>query len=141
MFKKITYLFAMFPFLMVAQDDLLKEIDSVVPENEIITSAYKSLKIVNLESTKLAAKKDLYFVVSHRFGYVENGFEDFFGLDNANTRLQFVYGISDKFNVHVSRDGFHKAYEFAAKYLLVNQKNRVHHLKLLDLIVLQLIQN
>ena len=122
MFKKITYLFAMFPFLMAAQDDLLKEIDSVSSENEIITSAYKSLKIVNLESTKLAAKKDLYFVVSHRFGYVENGFEDFFGLDNANTRLQFVYGISDKFNVHVSRDGFRKTYEFAAKYLLVNQK-------------------
>lgn len=122
MIKKITFLFCMVPFFMAAQDDLLQEIDSTSPTNEIITSAYKSLKIVNLESTKLAAKKDLYFVVSHRFGYVENGFEDFFGLDNANTRLQFVYGISDKFNVHVSRDGFHKAYEFATKYQLVNQK-------------------
>lgn len=123
MIKKITFLFCMAPFFMAAQDDLLKEIDSTSSSNEIITSAYKSLKIVNLESTKLAAKKDLYFVVSHRFGYVENGFEDFFGLDNANTRLQFVYGISDKFNVHVSRDGFQKAYEIGTKYLLVNQKN------------------
>lgn len=121
MLKKITLLFCVFPFLMVAQDDLLKEIDSTAPD-EIVTSAYKSLKIVNLESTKLAAKGDLYFVVSHRFGYVENGFEDFFGLDNANTRLQFVYGISDKFSVHVSRDGFHKTYEFAGKYKLVNQR-------------------
>lgn len=121
MLRKITLLFCVFPFLMVAQDDLLQEIDSTTSD-EIITSAYKSLKIVNLESTKLAAKGDLYFVVSHRFGYVENGFEDFFGLDNANTRLQFVYGISDKFNIHASRDGFHKTYEFAAKYKLVNQK-------------------
>lgn len=121
MLRKITLLFCVFPFLMVAQDDLLQEIDSTASD-EIITSAYKSLKIVNLESTKLAAKGDLYFVVSHRFGYVENGFEDFFGLDNANTRLQFVYGISNNFNIHASRDGFHKTYEFAAKYKLVNQK-------------------
>ena len=64
MIKKITFLFCFFPFLMVAQDDLLKEIDSVAI-NESVVSAFKSLKIVNLESTKLASKGDLYFVVSH----------------------------------------------------------------------------
>lgn len=121
MIKKITFLFCFFPFLMVAQDDLLKEIDSVAI-NESVVSAFKSLKIVNLESTKLASKGDLYFVVSHRFGYFDKGFEDFFGLDEANTRLQFVYGLTKGVSVHVSRSGFQKAYEFAAKYRLVSQK-------------------
>ncbi len=121
MLKKITLLFCVFPLLMAAQDDLLNEIDSVAT-NETITSAFKSLKIVNLESTKLASKGDLYFVVSHRFGYFNNGFEDFFGLDEANTRLQFVYGLTDGISVHVSRSGFQKAYEFAAKYRLISQK-------------------
>jgi hypothetical protein len=122
MFKKITYLFCVFPFLMVAQDDLLNEIDSTSSVNESVSSAFKSLKIVNLESTKLASKGDLYFVVSHRFGYFDKGFEDFFGLDEANTRLQFVYGLTDGISVHASRSGFQKAYEFAAKYRLVSQK-------------------
>lgn len=122
MLKKITLLFCVFPFLIVAQDDLLKELDSVATPNEVVTSAFKSLKIVNLESTKLASKGDLYFVVSHRFGYFDKGFKDFFGLDEANTRLQFVYGLTKGITIHVSRSGFQKAYEFAAKYRLINQK-------------------
>lgn len=122
MIKKITLLFCFFPLLMVAQDDLLQEIDSVKANNETVVSAFKSLKIVNLESTKLASKGDLYFVVSHRFGYLDKGFQDFFGLDEANTRLQFIYGITDKIAVHASRSGFQKAYEFAVKYKLVSQK-------------------
>ena len=122
MIKKITLFFCFFPFLMVAQDDLLNEIDSVATDNESAVSAFKSLKIVNLESTKLASKGDLYFVVAHRFGYFDNGFEDFFGLDQANTRLQFVYGLTDGISIHASRSGFQKTYEFAAKYRLVSQK-------------------
>lgn len=108
---------------MVAQDDLLNEIDSTSAVNETVSSAFKSLKIVNLESTKLASKGDLYFVVAHRFGYFDNGFEDFFGLDEANTRLQFVYGLTDGISIHASRSGFQKTYEFAAKYRLISQKN------------------
>jgi hypothetical protein len=123
MIKKITFLFCICPFLMLAQDDLLNELDSVSAPNETITSAFKSLKIVNLESTKLASKGDLYFVVSHRFGYFDKGFEDFFGLDEANTRLQFVYGLTKGISIHASRSGFQKAYEFAVKYRLVSQKN------------------
>jgi hypothetical protein len=100
--KKILNIALLFfiSFGTYAQDDLLNEIDSVKIDKRV-TSAFKSLKIVNLESTKLAAKGDFYFVVSHRFDYVKNGFDDFFGLDNANTRLQFVYGVTPWLNVHV----------------------------------------
>lgn len=106
---------------LFAQDDLLNEIDNG-EEDKSIQSSFKSLKIVNLESTKLAAKGDLYFVVSHRFDYLKNGFDDFFGLDNANTRLQFIYGLSEWLTVHASRSGFNKSYDFAAKYKLASQK-------------------
>ncbi len=122
MIKKITLLIVLLPFFVFAKDDLLDEIDSTVVDNSV-SSAFKSLKIVNLESTKLAAKGDLYFIVSHRFDYLKNGFEDFFGMDNANTRLQFVYGLTDGITIHASRSGFQKAYEFAGKYRLVSQKN------------------
>lgn len=122
MIKKITLLFSFFPFLIMAQDDLLNEIDSASADNGVASSAFKSLKIVNLESTKLASKGDLYFVVAHRFGYLDKGFKDFFGLDEANTRLQFVYGLTDGISIHASRSGFQKTYEFAAKYRLVNQR-------------------
>jgi len=119
--KKYILALLFFPVLVAAQDDLLNEIDTVAVDKRV-QSAFKSLKIVNLESTKLAAKGDFYFVVSHRFDYLKNGFDDFFGLDNANTRLQFVYGVTPWLNVHASRSGFNKTYEVAGKYSLMHQE-------------------
>lgn len=117
---KSIILFA-FPFLMNAQDDLLSEIDTTAT-NQTVASAFKSLKIVNLESTKLAAKGDFYFIVAHRFGFIDKGFDDFFGLDNANTQLKFLYGVNDWLTVHVGRSGFQETYDFAAKYRLFAQR-------------------
>ena len=124
MIKKITFLFCVFPFFMAAQEDLLKEIDTLSDANESVVVAFKSLKIVNLESTKLAAKGDLYIVIAHRFGYIDKGFEDFFGLDEANTRIQFVYGLTNGITIHASRSGFQKTYEVAAKYRLAGQNKQ-----------------
>ncbi|MDO1500973.1 DUF5777 family beta-barrel protein [Winogradskyella maritima] len=111
------------PFLGFSQDDLLDEIDVENTDNDPVVAAFKGLKIVNFESTKLVAKKELTFVVAHRFGSIENGFESFFGLDDAVTRLNFIYGISDNFNISVSRSSFQKIYEGAIKYKLISQRN------------------
>jgi hypothetical protein len=86
--KFLIYIFLL-PLGSFAQDDLIDEISST-DSITIVESAFKSLKIVNLESTKLAAKGDFYFIVAHRFGFITNGFDDFFGLDNANTQLKFL---------------------------------------------------
>ena len=104
------------------EDDLLSEIDTDSIGDQYATAAFKDLKIVNFESTKLVAKKELTFIVSHRFGSIENGFDSFFGLDDAVTRLNFVYGITDGINIGVSRSSFQKIYEASAKYRLVRQK-------------------
>ncbi|ESU26999.1 hypothetical protein FLJC2902T_23400 [Flavobacterium limnosediminis JC2902] len=119
--KKLLLFFLLFPACVFSQDDLLAEIDTVKADKKV-ESAFKSLKIVNLESTKLAAKGDLYFVVAHRFDYMKNGFDDFFGLDNANTQLKFVYGVSTWLTVHVARSGFQETYDLAVKYKLKRQE-------------------
>ena len=117
--KKLAILVALVPFISFSQDDLLKEIDSV-STNEKVESAFKGLKIVNLESTKLAAKGDLYFIVAHRFGSIKDGIEGFFGLDNAVTQLKFVYGATDWLTVSAARS--EPAYDFSVKYSLVPQR-------------------
>ena len=117
--KLILFLFFL-PLSIFAQDDLLKDIDTV-ETNVKVESAFKSLKIINLESTKLAAKGDLYLVVAHRFDYVKNGFDDFFGMDNANTQIKFVYGLNDWLTVHAARSGFQETYDLGVKYRLKSQ--------------------
>lgn len=116
--KKLTLLLFLLPLLTFAQDDLLDGVEPAAGK-EKITSAFKALKIVNLESTKLAAKGDLYFVVAHRFGSVKDGFEGFYGLDNANTQIKFIYGLTEGLHVSAARNQL--AYDFAAKYALFSQ--------------------
>ena len=110
------------PILVYAQDDLLDEIDTDA-SSQYVSAAFKGLKIVNFESTKLVAKGEFTFVVAHRFGSLENGIDTFFGLDDAVTRLNFIFGITDDLNVSVSRSSFQKIYEAAAKYTLIKQEN------------------
>ena len=116
--KNLLLLLFLFPLLSYSQDDLLDGVEPLITK-EKVTSAFKALKIVNLESTKLAAKGDLYFVVAHRFGSVKDGFEGFYGLDNANTQIKFIYGITDGWNVSAARSEF--AYDIATKYTLFPQ--------------------
>jgi hypothetical protein len=120
--KKLLLLLLLFPLITFSQDDLLDEIDIDSPEDSYATATFKGLKIVNFESTKLTAKKEFTFVVAHRFGTVKNGFDSFFGLDDAVTRLNFIYGVTDWLNVSVSRSSFQKIYEGSFKYRLVKQK-------------------
>lgn len=109
------------PTLTIAQDDLFSEID-VEAEEDYKSAAFKGLKIVNFESTKMISNKELYFIVSHRFGSIETGFKDFFGLDQAVTRLSLLYGITDGINIGVSRSSFRKIYESSLKMRLVREK-------------------
>lgn len=108
---------------MFSQEDLLDEIDTDSIEKQHATAAFKGLKIVNFESTKLVAKKEFTFIVSHRFGSLKNGIDTFFGLDEAVTRLNFVFGISDAINIGVSRSSFLKIYETSIKYRLIRQED------------------
>ena len=116
--KKLVLLLFLFPLLTYSQNDLLSGIDVPVTKEKVV-SAFKALKIVNLESTKIAAKGDMYFIVAHRFGSIKDGFEGFYGLDNANTQIKFIYGLTE--GVHISAARSQLAYDFAIKYALLPQ--------------------
>jgi len=121
---KLLLFFILFtPLLTYSQDDLLDEIDIDSTGVEYVDATFKGLKIVNFESTKLVAKNNFTFIVAHRFGSLKNGVDSFFGLDDAVTRLNFIFGVSDGLNVSFSRSSFQKIYEAAAKYRIVRQKN------------------
>lgn len=120
--KKITLLFIFLSGSLFSQDDLLKELESEVEVDKTVIAAFKGLKVVNFESTKLADKKEFFFIVAHRFGSVENGFDDFFGLDEAVTQLKFIYGLNDWLNIGISRSSFQKKYGGHIKYRIIPQE-------------------
>jgi len=107
--------------LAFAQEDLLKDIDTIKTNTEISQPAFKALQVVTGQSTKLSAKNEWYIVVAHRFGDVSKGFKDFFGLDDASTKLGVIYGVTDGLSLSLSRETNMKTFEGGAKYKLVKQ--------------------
>lgn len=105
-----------------AQDELMRELDSIPTNKEIVTTAFKGLQICNMQSTKLAAKGEWYFLVSHRFGDLKNGINTFFGLDQAYTKIGGIYGVADWLSIGATRHTYQKTFEFAIKYRLANQQ-------------------
>jgi hypothetical protein len=106
-----------------AQDDLLYELDSVSKgKKEIEIAAFKGIQVCSMQSTKLAAKGEWYFLVSHKFGDLTNGFENFFGLDNASTKIGVLYGAKDWLTLGFSRHTLNKIYELSAKYKFADQE-------------------
>lgn len=122
MMKKIIFLLFLLPLSLFSQEDLLNDLENEAEIDKTVIAAFKGLKVVNFESTKLADKKDFYFIVAHRFGSVKNGFDDFFGLDNAVTQLKFIYGFNDWLNIGIARSSFQKKYGIHAKYRLIPQE-------------------
>lgn len=104
-----------------SQEDLLSELDSTQVDDTYATAAFKGLQIVTLQTTKMPAANEYYFVVSHRFGTVKDGISEFFGLDNATTKIGGVYGITEWLSVSASRHTLLKVYELGLKYRLARQ--------------------
>lgn len=107
-----------------AQDDLLDELDNETKnDTQYELPAFKAMKIGNLQSTKIATSGDFYLIVSHRFGTLKNGFDNFFGLDEANTKIQLLYSFWDNVQLSVSRESWRKTYAGALKVGLAKQSN------------------
>lgn len=104
-----------------SQEDLLKDIDTAATRQDTSQPAFKGLQIVTGQSTKLTAKNEWYIVVAHRFGDLSTGFKNFFGLDDASTKLGAIYGITDRISVSLSRETNMKTFEGAVKYQVARQ--------------------
>ena len=105
-----------------AQDDLLDQLNAEKSNaKEIETTAFKGLQICNIQSTKLTAKGEWYMVISHRFGDLTLGLDNFFGLDNALTKIGGIYGVTNWLSLGATRHTYNKIYELTAKYKFADQ--------------------
>ena len=104
---------------LLHQQENIREKHFCFPYFYGLLAVFKGLKVINFESTKLVAKGGFNFIVSHRFGTVKNGFKNLFGLDEAVTHLNFVYGISDNLNISASRSSNQKIYEVGTKFRIL----------------------
>lgn len=99
--------------------DLLKKSDDggKVP----VLATFLSSRVMNGHSTERAPAGQFDFRVSHRFGKVNSGFSEFFGLDQANMHLGLEYGITDWLMVGMGRGSWEKTFDGFAKFSILRQ--------------------
>lgn len=108
-----------------SQDDLLDILDDETPENtqeDIVTATFKGTRILNGHSIENRKDEELEFIISHRFGAINLGFDELFGLDQSNIRFALEYGLTDDLTVGLGRSSFEKTFDSFFKYSLVKQK-------------------
>ena len=111
-----------FSTALFAQDDLLGELEGELAQEKTYTFAtFKGSRLINGHTVKTRKKGELEFLISHRFGRINSGLFELFGLDNSFIHLTLDYGITDRLNVGIGRSSVDKTYDSFLKYNLVRQ--------------------
>ena len=104
-----------------AQDDLfslLGDDDSI----QEVSATFKGTRVINGQSIELSSKGELQFVIEHRFGTINSGAYELWGLDQSQMRMSFDYGLSKNIAIAIARNSFQKTYEASVKAKLLKQK-------------------
>lgn len=105
-----------------AQNDLLGELNKLDSNATVpVQATFKSTRIINGHSVETVKKNHMDFRISHRFGRLNSGSYQLYGLDQATLRLGFEYGISNDLMIGVGRSTEQKAFDFFGKYRLIKQ--------------------
>ncbi|MCF8374592.1 MAG: DUF5777 family beta-barrel protein [Bacteroidales bacterium] len=106
------------------QDDLESLLDDAVEEPIQYTSAtFKNTHVLNGHSVEFIRPHDLEFRISHRFGQLNTGAYELWGLDQANIHYGFEYGVNDWLNVGYGRGTYQKTYDGFIKMRLLRQSS------------------
>jgi len=105
-----------------AQDDLMNILDKSTPaETNYTTATFKSTRVLNGHSIERMQEGQLDVRISHRFGTLNSGGYNFFGLDQSNIHLGLEYGITNWLMVGAGRSEFEKTFDGFAKFSILRQ--------------------
>ncbi len=110
----VLLLIAVLPANVYAQES------EAIGQNETFAASRISLT----QSVEPTVKGQLMFDIQHQFGPINSGISEFFGLDQATTRLGLTYGVLDWLSVGIGRAGLYKTYDGSVKVRILRQKEK-----------------
>ncbi len=119
----------LFAFLLILlnpgfaqNEDTLNTIIENKPLNEKVNAPFKSTRVIMSHSIQMVKPGVLDFLILHRFGNVNRGLYEFFGLDQATFRLAFDYGITKDLTIGIGRSSYKKELDGFLKYRIIQQE-------------------
>ena len=122
--KTFTISFILILFFMAGN---AQELESILEKESQQTSlevseTFKGTRIANGHSIETRKEGILEFLITHRFGTLNSGSYEFWGLDEANIRLALEYALTDDLTLALGRSSYEKTYDGYIKYRLFHQK-------------------
>lgn len=118
----LTLLFSLSALCIFAQDDLMSLLDeNSSTDINYTTATFKSTRIMNGHSIERMPAGQLDVRISHRFGPVNTGAYNLWGLDQSNIHLSLEYGISKWLMIGVGRGEYEKTFDGFAKFSILRQ--------------------
>lgn len=103
------------------QDQELLELLSDSNDKGYAIATFKSTRVINGHSIETRSNGTLEFIISHRFGTLNSGYDEFWGLDFSTIRLGLEYGLTDDLNIGIGRASLGKVVDGFVKYRVVRQ--------------------
>jgi hypothetical protein len=108
---------------LAQEDDLLALLGEDEDATEYATASFKANRVINLHSLENTAAGVLDIKISHRFGMLNRGVYELFGLDQATIRIGADYGLSDRLMLGMGRSSYEKTYDGFVKYKFLRQSS------------------
>jgi hypothetical protein len=108
--------------MLNAQESLLDLLPDEEPTIDYATAGFKTTRIINGHSFEMNSEGVLDFKISHRFGWINGGAYELFGLDAASIRIGLDYGVTPWLNVGVGRSSVGKMYDGFMKLKFLRQQ-------------------
>ena len=104
-------------------DSLMDMLDKTAPpsKKEAVSATFKATRIINGSSVENLGAGVLDFRIDHRFGQLSQGSQNFFGLDDATTRIGLDYGITKWLMIGIGHNTLNKEDDGFAKVKLLSQ--------------------
>ena len=110
-----------------AQNDLLGQLEQEKDApTQVVDATFKATRLINGHTVQTPGEGTMVFLISHRFGALNSGAYNFFGLDEATLRLGFEYAVTDRFEIGIGRSNTAKTFDGFLKYKAIQQTIGAH---------------
>lgn len=90
--------------------------------SEFVAGTFRGTRVINGHSVEMLRQGEMEMIINHRFGRFNEGFNELFGLDQANIRIGLDYGVNDWLSVGLGRSSLGKEFDGFVKLRLLRQR-------------------
>lgn len=91
-------------------------------EAVFVDNTFSATRLIIGQSVDIAPNGNMHIDIQHHFGPINTGFNDFFGFDQAATRLGVHYSFNDWIALGIGRTTIDKTWDGSIKVRVIRQK-------------------